>query len=160
MKKWVSVLLTVSLILALCIPVSASEAPLVLNDAGTYYLDDGSYIVVTVDTNTLQPMATTTKTYSTNVSYYDNTNTAKCTIRVTGTFSVNTGVSVQCTDVSTITYIHDSGYDISDIVKSTTGSGNTASAIANANFVKKGFIFSNKTPVTVTVTCDKNGNLV
>ncbi|HIW73076.1 MAG TPA: hypothetical protein H9684_02020 [Firmicutes bacterium] len=125
---------------------------------GVYYLEDGSYFV-TEKIDVPQTRASGTKTYGKTTTYYNNSNEAKCALEVLGTFTYN-GSSVSCTNVTAKTYVYDTSWSVENVTKSSSsGWVTTASATANADFVNKVlFITVKKIPVSVTVTCDKNGN--
>lgn len=163
MKKIISFLLTMVTILNLgFITASADAAPdntIELHE-GVYYFEDGSYIITERIPSDIQVLSTGTKTYSKISTYYNNEDVAQCALKVTGTFEVNYGVSVKCINVSATSYVYVDGWTVENVSKSSsTGSGATASATASGEFVKKLlFITTKRVPVSVTVTCDKNGN--
>lgn len=163
MKKTLSLLLVIAMILGLgCMAVSAesiSDEVIELQE-GIYYLEDGSYIVTERLLSDIQLLSVGTKTYSKVSTYYNSDDVAQCALKVTGTFEVNYGVSVKCTNVSATSYVYVDGWTVEKVTKSSSaGSGATASATASGEFVKKLlFITTSRIPVSVTVTCDKNGN--
>lgn len=163
MKKILSILLAFSMILGLsCMAVSAETTSddVVELQEGVYYFEDGSYIVTERILSDVQPLSVGTKTYSNISTFYDNNDVAQCALKVTGTFEVNYGVSVKCTNVSATSYVYVDGWTVEKVTKSSSsGSGSTASATASGEFVKKLlFITTKRIPVSVSVTCDKNGN--
>ncbi len=128
---------------------------------GKITFDDGSYLITeTLDDQTMSVQAVSTKTYSRIMTYYNSSDVAQCALKVTGTFEINYGISVKCTNVTATDYVYDSSWKVEDITTSrTTTAGATASATANGRFVKRLlFIVTNNIPVTITVSCDKNGN--
>ena len=159
---------TISFLTAVCLlisPVAAATAPQALDISadGTYYLDDGSYIIT--ETTVLPAAdglsrAVSTVSRSKTSTYYNSDNEPMCALKITGTFSVNNGVSVQCTKATANTYVYNDSWSVTDVTTSrTSAAASTASATAKGNFVKKIlFITTNTVPVTVTVTCDKYGN--
>ena len=124
---------------------------------GVYYLEDGSYFV-TEQIDAPQTRASGTKTYSKVSTYYTKQGEAQCALKVTGTFSYN-GSSVSCTNVTATTYVYDDSWKVENVSKSSTsGWVTTASATASGEFVETFlFITVQRIPVSVTVTCDKNG---
>lgn len=163
MKKALSFLLVLAMVLGLgCMAVSAettSEDVIDLQE-GIYYFEDGSYIVTERVTSDIQPLSVGTKTYSNISTYYNNKDVAQCALQVIGTFEVNYGVSVKCTNVTAKTYVYVDGWTVEKVTKSSSsGAGSTAYATASGEFVKKMlFITTKRVPVSVSVTCDKNGN--
>lgn len=163
MKKALSFLMVLVMVLGLSyMPVSAeivSEDVVELQE-GVYYLEDGSYIVTERITSNIQPLAVGTKIYANRSTYYNSDDVAQCALEVTGTFEINYGVSVKCIDVSATSYVYVNGWTVEKVTKSSsTSSGTTAYATASGEFIKKMlFITTSRIPVSVTVTCDKNGN--
>ena len=163
MKKALSFLLVMTMILGLgCMAVSAestSNEVIVLQE-GIYYFEDGSYIVTERVTSDIQSLSVGTEIYSNISTYYNSKDVAQCALKVTGTFEVNYGVSVKCTNVSATSYVYVDGWTVENVSKSSsTGSGTMASATANGEFIQKVlFITTKRVPVSVSVTCDKNGN--
>lgn len=127
---------------------------------GIYYFEDGSYIVTERSSYDIQPHSVGTKSYSNIATYYNNKDEAQCALMVTGTFEVNYGVSVKCTNGSATSYVYVDGWTVEKVSKSSSdGSGTIASATASGEFVKKTlFVTTKRVPVSVSVTCDKNGN--
>lgn len=163
MKKALSLLLVITMLLGLgCMSVSAENisSEVIELEEGIYYFEDGSYIVTEQVAADIQPLSVGTKTYSKVSTYYNSDDVAQCALKVTGTFEVNYGASVKCTNVSATSYVYVDGWTVQKVTKSSSaGSGATASATASGEFVKKLlFITTSRIPVSVTVTCDKNGN--
>lgn len=163
MKKVLSSLLVLAIILGFgCITISAETThdKVIELQEGIFYFEDGSYIVTERLSSDIQPLSVGTKTYSNISTYYDSDDVAQCALKVTGTFEVDYGVSVRCTNVSATSYVYVDGWTVEKVTKSSSaGSGATASATASGEFVKKVlFITTSRIPVSVSVTCDKNGN--
>ena len=163
MKKILSILFAFSMILGLssmAVSAETTSDDVVELQEGVYYFEDGSYIVTERILSDVQPLSVGTKTYSNISTFYDNNDVAQCALKVTGTFEVNYGVSVKCTNVSATSYVYVDGWTVEKVTKSSSsGSGSTASATASGEFVKKLlFITTKRIPVSVSVTCDKNGN--
>ena len=105
-----------------------------------------------------QTRAVSTKTYSRVTTYYDKNDVAQCALEVVGTFEINYGVSVTCTDVAGKGYIYVDGWSVENVSKSSS-SGSTATATVSGEFVKKVlFITTARIPVTVSINVDKYGN--
>ena len=162
-KKALSFLLVLSMVLGVgCMAVSAETASEDVIDLqeGIYYFEDGSYIVTERVSSDIQPLSVGTKVNANRSTYYNSNDVAQCALEVTGTFEVNYGISVKCTDVSATSYVYVDGWTVEKVTKSSsTGAGPTAYATASGEFVQKVlFITTKRVPVSVTVTCDKNGN--
>lgn len=163
MNKVLSFLLVLSMVLGLgCMAVSAETTSDEVSELqeGIYYFEDGSYIVTERVSTDIQPLSVETKTYSNISTYYNSKDVAQCALQVIGTFEVNYGVSVKCTNVTAKTYVYVDGWRVEKVTKSSSsGVGATAYATASGEFVQKMlFITTKRVPVSVTVTCDKNGN--
>ena len=148
----------------LCMATSAETVTndvLEITESGIYYLEDGSYLVAErVDLSGPETRgAVGTKTYANIVTYYDKQDVAQCALEVIGKFTVNFGVSVKCAEVTAKTYVYKDGWTVENVSKSsTTSMAPTASATASGEFVNRVlFIVVSRYPVSVTVTCDKNG---
>ena len=126
---------------------------------GIYYFEDGSYIFTERFELDADTRAVGTKRYSKRSTYYDNNGVAQCALEVLGTFTVNFGTAVKCSEVTAKTYVYKDGWTIEDVSKSCTSTmAPTASATASGNFVYKVLgITLRKFPVSVTVSCDKSG---
>lgn len=117
------------------------------------YFEDGSYLttVITGGTSRASGSLTKTKTFT----YYKSNGTAVWDIALTASFIYN-GASATCTSCSGKVTIYDSNwYEIS---KSTSRDG--GSAICNVEMGRKILGITVETvPYTVTLTCDKDGNV-
>lgn len=160
MRKIVAVILTLMMVFAMGIPATAesvTNAPTELPD-GVYYLEDGSYFVTETFVSDAQTRAVSAETYSRVTTYYDKNDVAQCALEVIGTFEINYGVSVTCTDVAGKGYIYVDGWSVENVSKSSS-SGSTATATVSGEFVKKVlFITTARIPVTVSINVDKYGN--
>lgn len=115
-------------------------------------LPNGDYVIETVAESTDTPItrATNTKSGHKTSVYYNSSNVAIFGVRVDGAFSY-TGTTSWSTSGSATVYIYDSS--ASYISKSASHSSNYASATGK---VKYNYV---TIPRTVTLYCDKNGNL-
>lgn len=150
MKKHLSFCLVV-LFLLMLLPVCPSRAEVAAPEI--VYFEDGSYIVFTVEEYSTR--AANTKSGIRNGKLYDPNGGAVATLTVHGTFRYD-GTTVTCT-ASTYTHqIHNSSWSLSS--GSASKSGNTATA--KGIFARKvlGITVDSKT-LTVSLSCDKNGNL-
>lgn len=130
----------------------------------TTYLDDGSYYVETftyspeaieMSSVSLQAATSSSKSASKSVTYYSSDNVALWKASVNGTFTYN-GTTSTCTKAShSVTIYNSAWYKYSG---SAYASGNKATA--NITMKKKflGIVTSTRS-ATLTLTCDKNGNL-
>lgn len=117
------------------------------------YFDDGSYMTETI--YTFQTRASGTITGSKEKNFYGSDGVLEWKAILTGTFGY-TGTNSVCTASSCNITIYDSAwYTIS---KSATKSGNTAYASVTMGEKRLG-VTVNQVPASITLTCDKNGNL-
>lgn len=150
MKKIVSVLLSLIMVLSIAPTVFATQ------ESSTYteYLDDGSYLVITIETERLS-RATNTITGKKTATYKDNNDETLWTATLKGTFSY-TGSSATCT-ASSITYsITDDAWKITSATASKSGN----KAIGNVTAKKYVLGISLKTvEKEITLTCSASGTL-
>ena len=124
-----------------------------IEEIGITYFEDGSYMTETI--YTIQSRASGTITGSKEKNYYDESGSLDWKAVLTGTFGY-TGSSAVCTASSCNVTIYDSAwYTIS---KSATKSSNSAFASVTMGYKVLG-VTVNQVPVSITLTCDKNGNL-
>lgn len=152
MKKVISILAIISIVIALPLSVFASEGT-TSSDENTYitYLDDGSYYITTVT----ESMARSTKSGTKTTTYYNSSDEALWKVTLKGSFTY-TGTTSTCTSASHSVTIYNNAWYIYS--QNSYASGNQA--IANVVMKKKllGIVTSTKN-VNLTITCDKNGNL-
>lgn len=147
MKRLVCCILLAALIVGV-LPVYATAA-----ETESIYLSDGSYIAVRVYDHGTRVSGTVRggKEYT----HYDNDGSVNWKAVLNGTFTYN-GSSAICTDSSVSITIYDSSwYTIS---KSASKSGNKATASVTMG-QKVGGITVARVPVSLTLSCDANGNL-
>ena len=117
------------------------------------YFEDGSYIVETI--RVVQSRASGTLSGSKEKTYYSDAGNAGWKAVLTGTFTY-TGSSSTCTASSCSVTIYDSAwYTIS---KSATKSGNTAYASVTIGKKLLGVTVT-QVPASISLSCDKDGNL-
>lgn len=152
MKKKLISLLTACL-LALCLlPVQAFANEVVSET--TIYHSDGSYSVIRVIKET-SARAAKTVTGGTTESYYSDGNVLQWKAVLDATFTYN-GSSATCTSVNSLNVtVYDSSWSVGS--KSTSRSGNTAYGYLTMERRIAGG--TQGVPVTLTLTCDRNGNL-
>lgn len=150
MKKLISLFSAILMITALfTFPVHAQEIETI------EYLPDGSYFVTTTTTNNSFNESgirrlSYVKSGAKDVSYFTASDIKVFTYRVTGTFKYD-GNTATCTKASSeLIYIHS---DCQSTTYSAYASGNKA--IGNISTYYHGVHITK----TVTLTCDKNGNL-
>lgn len=149
MKRALCLILTVLLTFGL-LPIQGNAAE---NPIETVYFDDGSYLTVEIITNGSR--ATGSVTGSKPATYYDSDGVAQWKAILSGTFTY-TGTSATCTSANMSVTIYDSSWYV--ISKSASKSGNTATGNATIGD-KLGGVTVSKAPVSLTLTCDANGNL-
>lgn len=151
MKKRILSLLTACLLVVCLLPVQALAAE--REETVTYYAD-GSYTVTTVEKHlTARASRTTSGTKVKN--YYSSSNELQWKAVLDATFTY-TGFSATCTKVNSLNVtIYDSAWSVGS--KSTSKSGNTAYGYLTMNGAIIGG--TQGVPVTLTLSCDKNGNL-
>lgn len=167
-KKLCLMAVLLALSVGCAFPVSAatvSYPETVASSSNSYedvtYFEDGSYIVTTmVEEITPISRAITKKALKKTSTSYDSSNKAQCALTVIGSFEINMGVSVKCVGATTEKTVYQNGWSIENVsTRPDNSSTSQASAIASGRFVKRevGITVQN-IPVTVKVTCDKNGN--
>lgn len=164
MKKLTSIFLAITILISI-LSFNASAAN--YNDANktekiiseiTEYFEDGSSITTTVTQLASNDLTRATKaiTGSKTKTIKDSAGDVLYKFKVTGTFTVNEGVSSTCTAVSCSASDCNYGWELDS--STTSKSGNTARAVGI--FKKKTlFITTQTVETTATLTCDKNGNL-
>ncbi len=163
MKKITSIILSVLFIVSVC-SFTASAAEVSIEKQGKLvsetveYFDDGSSVVTEIyEYDAPQGRSSTYSKTATKAKTIRNADgDVLWKFKVTGTFSVNDGVSATCTAAS---------YSVSDLasswsLKSATATRSGNKATANGTFQKKAlFVVINTQDCSVTLQCDKNGNL-
>lgn len=152
-KKTVLCIFSIIFLFTTLVPVSAAPSSVI------DYYSDGSYSITEISesNNSLYELFSTnkSKTASKTKKYYSVSGDALWFVKVTGTFQYN-GNSSSCTSSSVAAGTYTSSWTINK----KTSSKNGATATANAT----GTRYINSKPditrtITVTLTCDKNGNL-
>lgn len=150
MKRLFSILFVFVLVLSFPINAFATN---IHKDESIIYLDDGSYITVTIEEQEMR--ATGSKTGKKNITYTASSGTVCWIATLTGTFNY-TGTTSTCTSASCSVTVYESNwYTVS---KSATKNGNTATATVTMGRKVLG-ITIDKDTYTTTLSCDKNGNL-
>lgn len=128
-----------------------------------YELDDGGYLIITMeDVTSASDMraARASKTCKKTATYADSNGNKKCALTVVATFSITTGKSVSCTNVTYETASYDDNWSVEDVSTSRNNSSTAkASGTATGEFVRRVLGIKNKTvDASVSVYCDYNGN--
>lgn len=151
MRKTFSVLLVIILVLGL-LPTGtyAAQEPVSKN---IIEFDDGSYIEIHVEETGAR--ATNTKSGSKTYSYYDSNDNLEWKAKLSASFTYN-GTTSSCTSAScTVTVYESNWYEYSN---TTTRNGSTATTALVMGRKFLGITVS-KPEYTITLTCDKDGNL-
>lgn len=156
MKKLAAVLAAVTLFLCI-LPMQTFAAESEVGRNVTYYAD-GSYSVVSItegEQSKVSARATTYRDGTKVYTHYSSSGTVEWRATMRATFSY-TGSSATCTSVDNLSVnIYDSGWSLAS--KSTRRSGNTAYGDV---VMERSIIGGTQgVPVTLTLSCDKNGNL-
>jgi len=119
----------------------------------TIYYEDGSYLVIEILESVTR--ASGTKTGKKQYTYYDDNDESQWKAVLSGTFTY-TGSSATCTASNVDVTVYDSAWYVSS--KYASKSGNTAAASVTMGHKVAGITIT-KVPVSLTLTCDANGNL-
>lgn len=149
MKRVISVLLAIYLVVVV-LPVGGYAAE---QKEEIIYFDDGSYLVIEI--NHSQERATWRVTGNKRYTYYSSDGTSLWYAVLTGSFDY-TGTSSSCTSSSISVTVQDSAWYV--ISKSASKSGNKATASVTMGEKVLGVTVA-RVPVSLTLSCDANGNL-
>lgn len=151
MKRMVWAIICCALISALMIPVaSASEMS---DDAEVIYFEDGTYLRIVIIES--QTRAAGTEAGQKYYDYYSSEGTLLWRVILKAQFSYD-GTSSECISASSVVLIeNDEWYTIS---KTASKSGNTATGKVTMGRKMLGVKVDERS-VTLSLTCDKNGNL-
>lgn len=152
MKRFFCAVLTL-LMLACLLPRQTLAAEISATGESTVYFKDGSYMVTTIEE--ISTRASGTKTQSKARTYYGSDDEIKWKILLTGTFTYN-GTSSTCTSSTCNVDVYASNWYV--VSKSAEKSGNEASCTVTMGQTFLGITIS-KPVHTLTITCDKDGNL-
>lgn len=149
-KRFICILLIVICLLSLPLHSFATNT---IETPSVIYLDDGSYITITI--SEIETRASGTKTGQKTYTCTANSGTVCWDATLTGTFTY-TGSSATCTysDCS-VTIYENNWYTVS---KSAAKSGNTATASVTMGRKVLGITIAKDT-YNMTLSCDANGNL-
>lgn len=157
MKKIISVLLAVLAVFSIfTVSVFAEEQTEIVSET-TEYFEDGSYMVTTIeveDENSIA-RATSTKTGSKTVIFYNADDEKMVTVKLTATFSY-TGSSATCTNVSPTFTVHNTMWRVTKATG--TKSGNKGIGEFTVKKYVLGILTQQK-DTTITITCSNTGTL-
>ena len=157
MKKLLSIILTTILLISLFSITTYAQSPEIIISETTEYFEDGSSITTTVTQLASNDLTRATKTItgSKTKTVKNGDGDVLYKFKVTGTFTVNEGVSSTCTAVSCSASNLASGWTLDSSTKSKSGNKATATGV----FKYTVLFISTTQETTATLTCDKNGNL-
>lgn len=148
-------ILSIALVLVLMLVLLPVDVYATYEDENTevIFLEDGSYIVITVVSSSTRSIYS--KNGQKKLVYYDSDNNVSWEANLSATY-IYTGESATCTTASCSLTIYDNQwYEIS---RSTTRSANAATTQLTMGLRFLG-VTINKPEYTITLTCDKDGNL-
>ena len=157
MKKTISIILTAIILVSLFSLTAYAQSSETVISETTEYFEDGSSVTTTVTQITSNDLTRATKTItgSKTKTVKNSDGDVLYKFKVTGTFTVNEGVSSTCTAVSCSASNLASGWSLVSSTKSKSGNKATATGVFEYTV-----LFISKTQeTTATLTCDKNGNL-
>lgn len=153
MFKKISVTL-LTLLFCLTVPFGAMAQDTKTTDSEVQYFEDGSYAITTYE-EMITPFSSGSKAEGKTVTRYTSDDERIWSVSLWATFTY-TGSSATCTKASTTYVIYDSAWKITKNTASKSG------RTATADFVVKKYwlgIITYTVPVTITLTCDNNGNI-
>lgn len=156
MKKKILALSAIFIfIVSLSFSLTANAA--VSMDTNIIYFEDGSYVIDVIESNPILVRGSVyTRSGNKTRTFYDSDDVIKWKFIVNGTFEVNSGVSSKCTKATPNTEIYNSNWKV--ISQSAWPSGNQAIGTATLKRYMLGIPVRTEEP-TITLTCDKYGNL-
>lgn len=152
MKKFVAIIGLILMIASL-IPLNAFAAQTDDENADVIWLEDGSYVVVSL--TQVGSRATSTKSGTKTYTYYAADDTIQWKAALAGTFTYN-GSTSSCTSSDCDITIYNSVWYIYTNMPSK--SGNTAKAEVTMKRKLLGVTVQTE-DLNITLTCDANGNL-
>ena len=152
MKRTVFLVLSLCVLLgALAFPVMAVEAPV----QSIEYLEDGSYIVTTIEKEAAHGARMNTVVGSATKNFYSSDHVLQWKMTVTGEFLCD-GTTVSCTYASGVTTVIKT--DTWSVTNEWSTAGNST-AYYYVTFARKAWgIVVDSSTYSVSVTCDANGN--
>lgn len=158
-KIFIAVVSIVLLISTLCMTTAQNSSPAkeIIISRSIQAIDENYYAEILITENlSAITRATTTKTANKHFVLRNSDGDELARFTLTGTFSINQGVSSTCTAASHTTSIADTAWS----VKSATSSKSGNQAIGDGEFIRKLLFVTVETKSChLVLTCDKNGNL-
>ena len=155
MKKLLTAFLLICILMCLFPGAVQAAGDRDSKETNIEFFEDGSYIITVIETNRtlLVPLSNITKTKT--EYYYDSNHNLDWKASLTASFTYN-GTTSSCTNASIGYHIYDSDWRL------TSSNCSKSGATATGNFTFKHYVLliPNKTiNKTLTLTCDKNGNV-
>lgn len=148
MKRFISLVMLV-IVIAGIIPITVGAEE---NGVEIIRFDDGSYMIV--EMVSAKTRSSKSVTGSKKYTYYNSDDVSQWNAVLTGSFNYN-GTSATCSSSSVDVTIFDSGWYV--VSKYASKSGNTATASVTMGWRYDGSTI--KVPASLSLKCDKNGNL-
>ena len=151
MKKLISLMLSIVILLTMCIVTSAASNT--KNDTIINF-DDGSYIIIEIS-EYVSTRATNTKTGQKSYTYYDSDDVIQWKATLTATFTY-TGTSSTCTNANITYNVYDSNWKITEATSSKSENKATGKVTAKTYFLG---IPTKTIEHTLNITCSASGTL-
>lgn len=149
MKRIISIVLAIMTLLSVTMPVYAAEE---ISENVVLY-EDGSYLVITIETSSSVARGTTTQ--NKNYKYYNASNVLEWRIVLVASFTYD-GTTSSCLAAGCNADVYTDNWTV--ISESESKSGNTAYGYATMGRISAGVVVD-RPSYTLTLTCDKNGNV-
>ena len=150
MRKQIISLILAFLLLVGVMPLNVSATQI---NSNRIDFEDGSYMIITIED--IGTRATNTRSGNKYVTYYDGSDNVEWEAKLYASFTYD-GTTSTCTSANcTVTIYENAWYEYSN---STTRSGNTATTELVMGQRLLGITIA-KREYTITLTCDKDGNL-
>lgn len=153
-KSIISLVIVIAVLFSIATPVFAENDLTNTYTSNIIYLDNGDYVVITVDEYFTSK--STTKTGNKHYNYYNANDVLRWKVTLTGTFSYTYGVSSTCTKASHSVTIYDDSWSTDSAVSYKSGDAAYADVTMNQRLL--GIVVYQK-DVHLALTCDKYGNL-
>ena len=152
MKRFFFAVLTLLLLICL-LPQQGFATEVTAAEGSVVYFEDGSYMVTTIQETGSR--ASGTKTWTKTRTYYNSSDVMEWQILLTGTFTYN-GTSATCANAACDVEVYANNWYV--VSQSAEKNGNAASCTVTMGKTFLGITIS-KPVHTLTITCDKDGNL-
>ena len=150
MKKFICLILLATMLLT-ALPFGASAAQETQTNDNIIYMDDGSYIVIEISENLSRSTTVkNTKTYT----YYSSSGNEEWKAVLSGTFTYN-GTTSTCTASSFDVTITNTNWYLASQTVGKSGNSATVEYTMGRKFLG---ITVDKRALSMTLTCDTNGN--